>query len=163
MSTTDTVLAALHAALVATFTAAGLGPVHRDRAVPASLFEPAEGGEIYANLADGDGRVTEVLIGAGDAGGNIYEIEHLAEVDFAVADVDTDRRIANFDAGLIAIHDAAKALAAAVADDEHPLHAVLGDADVAEVLRSNTVFDGAPQVKAATVKVSLNIQSNRPF
>ncbi|BBE74361.1 hypothetical protein [Oharaeibacter diazotrophicus] len=162
MSRTDDVLAALHAAMVDVFTAAGLPAPERDRAIPSAMIELVDGSEIYTSLFDGAGEVTATMLGDG-AAGDIYDLTQRAEIDLAVADHDRARRIATFDAGLVAIDDATRALAAAVETGAHALSGVLTAVQVERVERSGTVFEGIVHIKSAVVTVALTYTSDRPF
>lgn len=162
MSRTEQALQALLASLVtqSQLPASALPTPLRNEALPTRMFQTGADLEIFFNVWDGDGDVTDETLGAEDpAQEDGYNIEHHAIIEWVVAGGDKAAREARFDAGLIAIHDAVKPVAGVYLGD------VVDSAAIDKVTRAGRglVTDGLPNIKSAEISVALTFTSSRPF
>ena len=153
MTRTEAALIALKAALAAAAAAAtpALPAPTRNREIATVLADLAGGGALL-NLTDGDGEVTDRLLGEE---GDVYELAHRAAIEIIVENADQEERDATFDAGLEVI--------AAAVEADGTLGGTVSHAEIEAIARSGFVTDGAPQIKAAVVTVRLTFTSPRPF
>jgi hypothetical protein len=122
--------------------------------------------DMLEEIAGEDGVSRKLLVRDGEAdpdhldrslgrGEGRFDIAHLAEVEWIVAAVDRDDLARVFDAGLEAIAEAIEA--------DRTLDGGVEDADLA-IPPSRDLFPlGARGVKCATLRVTLQFQSPRPF
>lgn len=161
-SKTELALQALLAALTAQANGPGGIPVPARNETLPSRFKPADSGtvNVFFNVNDGDGRVSETAVGHPDEVDEVYQLEHRAELEWVVEAIDgTDESLATrdaaFDDGLIAIDDALKA--------DRSLAGTVDFCRIDEIVRTNLVTDALPNVKGARVLVLMQFVSDRPF
>jgi hypothetical protein len=155
VSKTETALLALYAVLGDALAAAGFAAPMRNETVDVLLENIGNGSRNIVNLIDGNGDLSEEMLGAEAQPGG-YEIDHKAEIEGLIANPDPEQRDADFDRLWIVIDNA-------IAADRTLAGVVDGCFLAPPFERSNPRTDGIPGVKYAVVTVALQFTSTRIF
>lgn len=158
MTRTEEVIAAFVAALAAMAGSTPALPAPTRNLALADMLDaldaPAEG---HLNVVDGSTINRATILGAPV----LYELAQAVEVEWIVqAAAQADRDTA-FDAGLVAIADTVDALNAAIEADASP--GGIAHAEITSIDRTNLAIDGSAQLKGASIVVTLEFTSPRPF
>lgn len=131
-------------------------PVERNQVLPADL-DAFRGVYAFASLMDGDGVVTEEMLGAGETDA-LYELEHTAILMLAVEGDEAETRDTIFDDVLIAVDDALAADRTLGVSDEVFARVTSIDQEAAlSNPQTGLVF------RMAEINIEISFQSTRAF
>ena len=133
---------------------ASLPKVRRAEQLPGKFEADGSGAGRYLNIRKGTTDRSD-LLGTGEPGGRIYELDHDVEVEWLVEHRNRATRSAAFEAGLIAMDDALQA--------DPTLGEVVSNAEFQRVEFGGLATDGIAEIEACIATVRLTFTSDRPF